>query len=506
MADRERHLGPRDAGGHGPSDRHRPVGWGPALLVGLGAALLLLLPAWVLIATGEYGGRGAFDQLNYHEPAIVRFAQQWPRMEFGNYLSATTPGYHVVLAAAAQVVGTERAVLQVLGSLFTGGLLVLLGASAARRVGVRVAAVMMLPLAGSMYLFFPGVWLLPDNAGWLGVVACLLIALSGRVGWKSLVAFACAFAALVMVRQVHLWTLGPALAAAYLGSRESEPNRREAWDVRGLVIGDFAGGMCRVGAVLVAAAFALIPFGALVWQWGGLTPPYFLRHQGLNPAAPAFVLAVFGVFAPAYAALAWRGVSRVAASNAPAIAFGVLVGCGSALAVPSSYDQSAGRWTGLWNLVKIGPEVMDRSIVLCVLAGIGGGLWMSVLGGLCRRDRWIVLAAVVGYAAALAGTHEVWHRYVEPFVLIVLTLVAARVVGRDGVGRGGRVGGGRWGACVEWGGWGSVAVSAVGVGLGALTCVTVSRGKPVRDLGLYEVPAFRVEGWSMPRGVVREGE
>src|ERR1043166_5525589 len=54
-----------------------------------------------LILTGWDRGRGWYDQHYYHEPTIRAFANQWPHFDLGNYWSATTPGYHLALAAVA---------------------------------------------------------------------------------------------------------------------------------------------------------------------------------------------------------------------------------------------------------------------------------------------------------------------------------------------------------------------------------------------------------------------
>jgi len=60
-------------------------------------------------------GRGAFDQLNYHEQVIRRFVEQWPAPDLSDYLSATTPGYHLALAAFAEYAGESAVALRLAG-------------------------------------------------------------------------------------------------------------------------------------------------------------------------------------------------------------------------------------------------------------------------------------------------------------------------------------------------------------------------------------------------------
>lgn len=473
---------------------------------GLVLALLVLIPAWVLILSGDFNGRGAFDQLNYHEPAVVRFAQQWPRPDLSNYLSATTPGYHLVLAGAGQLIGTGRAGLQLVASLFTGGLFFVLGVALAGRVGTRRAIGLGLPLAGSMYAFFPAVWLLPDNAGWLCVLGVLLLALSGCFGARLLLAFTALASVLVLMRQVHLWALAPMWTAAFLGAggrAPDGPGHRLAWDVPGLFGRDLRGAIPRVAATVGLSAIPCAILGAFVREWGGLTPPYFLRHQGANPAAPAFVLALFGLLGIFFVPAAWPALRRTISDNRFQVVGGVIAALLLAGAFPTTYDKEAGRWTGLWNLARTVPDVGGRSLVIVPLAALGGGILMALLGTLGRRDRWVFASAIVGFMGALAATHEVWHRYVEPLVLILLPLIVARGAAHGagaapGAGAAQPSGSGR----VRLFDWGLVGTCVLGVGLAAVTTMTIARAKPVQDLRLYTLPEFEVRGWSMPPGVV----
>ncbi|RMH11933.1 MAG: hypothetical protein D6695_08035, partial [Planctomycetota bacterium] len=164
-------------------------------------------------------GRAAADHLNYHEPVIHTFARQWPAPDLSNYHSATTPLYHLLLAGAEVAFGPSRRGLMLLGSVFTAGLLGLLAWSLPARTGMRL--VLMLPLLGSMYVLFPGIWLLPDNAGWLGVLGVLLLALRCRSMATLLLAGGCVLVLLVLTRQIHIWAAEVIWAAAWLGMDNS---------------------------------------------------------------------------------------------------------------------------------------------------------------------------------------------------------------------------------------------------------------------------------------------
>ncbi|MCH7793473.1 MAG: hypothetical protein IID31_14485, partial [Planctomycetes bacterium] len=159
--------------------------WLPAPPPILLPTALFLVAASALILGGFERGRGAADQINYHEPVIRTFADQWPGFDFSDYLSATTPAYHVALATFARFVADSRPALQFAGALFTIGLLLTLtlAGSCGQRIGQQRAlsqplearrwnraVLMTLPVTASLYVFSSGVWLLPDNAAWWGVL------------------------------------------------------------------------------------------------------------------------------------------------------------------------------------------------------------------------------------------------------------------------------------------------------------------------------------------------
>ena len=198
-----------------PTSNTEKASWWPTLIV-VGLFLLIAAP---MIALQHDRGRGRFDQLNYHEPAVLRFAEQWPTPDVSDYLSATTPAYHLVLAVVARFVSPSPVALQATGALFTVGLLVVftrwLSLTLTRgRQGVVTATLLGLSLIASLYVFSAGVYILPDNAAWLGVLGILLLALRPRADLGLYLGGGAILLALVLTRQSHLWALGVLFASA----------------------------------------------------------------------------------------------------------------------------------------------------------------------------------------------------------------------------------------------------------------------------------------------------
>lgn len=423
-------------------------------------------------------GRAAADHLNYHEPVIHTFAREWPTPDLSNYHSATTPLYHLLLAATEAAFDPTRRALMLEASLFTAGLLGLLAWSLPVRTGLRV--VLVLPLLGSMYVLFPGIWLLPDNAAWLGVLLVLLVALRSRTKFRLLISSGVVLLLLVLTRQIHIWAGGVVWAAAWLGSDAGpEPDLsaplRPAARVREL-LGRLP---ARLQRLLPAIAVTLPAFAAVGYffsLWHGFVVPRYQEgdhggYHGWNAATAAFHLAIIGSFAPLYAGFAWRGLRRL--FHSPGVLFGVIALALIVTILPvTTYDASVGRKSGLWNLVKAAPVIAGHtSTVLIVLAPFGAVLVAGLLAQMRARTGWIFLGAIVAFVAAQTMSPQLWQRYHEPFILMMLALMSAEAV-RDEHGQAGgltRL-------------WRLAGPALLGIGLGAVSIATIASDKPAVSL------------------------
>lgn len=384
--------------------------------------LVFLAAAVPLIAMDFNRGRGASDQNQFHLIAIRDFARQWPRFDFRDYPSATTPGYHVLLAAVDRYVTDNERLLRLWGALFTLGLFATLGASVARKTGAPAAMVLCLPAICSLYVFSSGAWLLPDNAAWWLVLALLLVALRAKVDWQTFVLGGLLLVLVVLVRQVHVWVAAVLCLAAWMGEDD-----RLLPAIRHRVVR-----LVLMGLACVPAAALLLTFFRL---WHGTTPPSF-QMQGVNnpaviggnPAVPATVLAIFGVYSAFY--LGWllpvlRDVDRKQVARF--VLSGLLVGFILGALPQTSYSTTAGRWSGIWNLLKPLPTFHDRSPAMIALAALGGASLFGWLVALPRRDRWLFAAAWAGFVASQTAGALAWQRYYEPFILIALPLMVSRL-------------------------------------------------------------------------------
>lgn len=405
--------------------------------------VLFLCFAVPLIRSGNMSGTGAYDQLLFHEPAIRQFVREWPRFDFSNYLSATTPGYHLLLAAYARFIDPARTALQLFSAVFSVGLFALLAAAASRRSlrarqetpaapadpGVwlnpqLVAMACSLPMAASMYVNFRGVWLAPDNLGWWLVLMVLVVSLRAWNRWSPVLA-GVSLLGLVFVRQSHLWAAAPLWAAAWLSIPGERTPSTFAASVRSLF--DHARPrLVRLAVALVATLPAFLIVLAFVRLWNGLVVPRFQHvYHGRSPAAPAFILSNLAIASGFCGALIlpyfldlWR--RRKALLLAAAVLALLL-----AAAPPTSYSFEHGRYSGLWTVVKHAPVIAGRtSPVLLVLAPLGAVALVCWMAALPHRERWIFGAALAGFTAAQTASPQLWQRYNEPFLLMLIALWA----------------------------------------------------------------------------------
>ncbi len=413
----------RDSAGGASMTREPEVGARPDAPAGrrlaVAAAGAVAAAALPQILSGSLRGRPAMDQLNFHEPTARIFAHDWPNLDLGSYLSATTPLYHVIIAAVCRFVSDQRWALQGAGMVFSLALAGLLGWACARRARPGLALACVGAVFASHYTFFPAVWLLPDNLGWLLVLGVLLVALRQRVDGWTYAGGGLLLVLLVLTRQVHLWAAGPLVVAAWLGGvgRDAAPTRR---------IG-------RASMMLLACVPALVAVAAFASLWHGLTPPLF-QHEyragagvfsRLNAAAPAYLLAQVGLYGAFFVPVLVAPLGRLWRTRR-ALLLGVGAAALCVAVIPATTrEQGAGRWQGLWDWSGKLPVIAGHTSVLIAGLAVLGGV---VLAGCCervgRRNAVLLLVTLGGFMAAQAAVFQLWQRYHVPLVLMLLALTA----------------------------------------------------------------------------------
>lgn len=402
-----------------------------ALAVTLGLFAALVAP--MVLSRAGYAPP-AWDEEIYHLPIIRTMAQQWPSVDIVKYDSATTPGYHVVMAGVLKATDSVMA-MRGLNALLSAGLIAAVFASIRSLAPGRhawLACALTLPLVTSQYFLGGAIWLTTDNTALLFVVLALWLGVLARTTPGRNVAAGALSALAVVVRQLHIWIAAPIVLASMVASplarlaprflREDRAPETRSWT--SLITG------------LVAAALAFGTLGLFVWLWGGLLPvTQKVRDQhlqGLNPATWPFALslcALLGVFFLSVGHGHGREVIAALRARAGLTLAVVLAGLASALVFPTHWVDRVRDTGPVWKLVKIAPAPMGRSVVLAVLAPIGAVilllLWKRASDAGRRVTATLVLFAMIAWLAAQTANIMCWHRYFEPLLLIMLAWLAA---------------------------------------------------------------------------------
>jgi hypothetical protein len=401
------------------SDPTAPAQRAP-LLVALVASLALALPSAYLILTGNNSGRAAFDATAYHLRFIRDLAAQFPAFDLSNPLTATTPGYHIVLALLART-GADSVEALRFGSVAIGCAFVATVAIWCARRAVRSEALaLVLPLSVSIYVVGAAAWTVPDNLGWLLVVGILWLALMENRRPARLAAMCALLVLLVYVRQIHIWAAAIIWIAAFTDAR--------------------ADGRSPGASLVRAAAWACatLPAFMVLWlfmrKWGGLTPPRFQSDiQGINGSTPAFILLQVAIVAMGFLPWTWPALARAWRERRLVLLGAALGGLVLAALPETNASFEAGRFSGWWSIVERGPVIAGRtSVVILVLAPIGAAVLGALLRGLRPSDRAILGVTILAFTAALTANYNCWQRYHEPLLLCLLPACFLLQVERGG--------------------------------------------------------------------------
>lgn len=394
---------------------------------GAGWACLTIFAAIAipLIVTNYDHGRAYYDQITFHLPAIRHFVAGG---DLKDYSSATTPGYHLILAAVGRWVSPSESVLKLAGFLISALLVWVLGQRASRSGASAIAVIMLLlPMLLSIYFLPGGVWLLPDNLAWLSVLIVMLHAERFRDASLWYVQAAAALLLAVLARQSNVWLCIVVGAVAVLAAAATPvPGLASAVSV----------GAGAAGRLFRALLAALPSIGVLVYfvrLWHGMVPPSFAeQHTAFNPAAIPYFLSVIAFYGMFYLPVVWSETRKSLTMPAGTLLFwGALAGLAAAVLAPTDWSPEGGRVSGLWNLAKMFPTWHHRSVLITALSVVGGAtgtLWIRLAN---RQSRVTLGTAAIGFAASQCLNHFVYERYYAGFVFLLLIIIVSDTLGRS---------------------------------------------------------------------------
>jgi len=328
---------------------------------------------WSFCNFGLDGGWAACDQpyhideINYfiaHPGDWLRYPDPWQ--------TATFPGFHLFVALIARVLGISalgpgtglRLVPWLLGALV---LIVLWRAFRELSQSARAALVLALPILWSNYFYLSSLFLVTENAAYLGYTLLLLAYLEFP---RRSVLIGLIGAATVFVRQIFLPVI--LTPSALIGfSRAQAP--RMLW------------------SVALALAPGLLVFALYYTAWGGPVPREVLgehdAHALIEPGPVIQAFSLLGLLAVPYALLTLPSLRELGQRRMIAI-----IGAASVVALlgwlllPTTRDLEAGRaGSVIWLLARTAPlDGAHASLVLpCLWLGCAA---LAAMIALARRS------------------------------------------------------------------------------------------------------------------------
>jgi hypothetical protein len=241
------------------------------------------------------------------------------------------------------------------------------------------------------------------------VVGILLISLRPKVDAMTYIAGGLVLLALLLVRQSHAWALAPLFMAAWIGGDGG------AKDLRCRIV--------RVGLMAIATLPAILALVYFFHLWHGPVPPDQRGWVGgRNPAGPVMVIAVAGALGIFFVPAAIRSNHPSQPRSLLPVVAGAAIGLVIGLLPATSYNQPAGRFSGLWNISQHFPTIGSRSLFMIGLTILGGGVLGGWFGRFPSRQRCIWFSATVAFVAAQLAGHYAAQRYDEPIVLIAAAM------------------------------------------------------------------------------------
>lgn len=380
----------------------------------IGFFYLLALP---MILSGYNSGRAFFDQQHFHLPSVLLFIEQF---DFSTYRSATTPGYHALLALFGRFFSADEIFLKLAGSLFSAFFIAVLASQLYPRFYSVKTLFLLLPLIFSLYFFPAAVWLIPDNLAWLSVA--LIFTLTSKIPLTHLtspIKIQYAYVGFILVgamlvRQSNLWLASVVWAtalASLLWVKQSNGQK--------VSTGSWA---------FLVTLPAFIGFYLFYLLWGGLVPPEFQKaHQHFSFSVPAFFFSVFFVYALFYLPVCFSAIRSLAVKRKYYwIGAGLTLGFILAIFPDTNYDRSMGRFSGLWNFVKIAPSVANKSLLILACSTLGGGLFFVMLLLLNKALRLVVSLATLVFIFSQMANLFVYERYFSGYVFILIFIMLAQ--------------------------------------------------------------------------------
>ena len=381
------------------------------------APFLLAVPFLIVIAVYR-GLQVTFsdgliaDERFFHYPTILRFANEWPRIDLTSYQSVTTPLFHVLMATVVQLTGPELYKLRLVNVLLSYGAIVafyrLLRIHFAEQPSDALLQALALTLVP--YYFTNCFVLMTDGLSWLLVFLTLMSSLRlvetrrGSDQWLVALLFSLA----VLTRQSSISLLP--LILLLLGSR---------W---GWIVG-------RLWSVAVSLIIALLPFVALMLLWQGTVPREMAQAfvaSSIVPKPLAFMMSLVGLYFPFYVLGIvgdGAGLQRNLSRSGSTLVVALVLAVGFLLVAPMPYTPS--DFGVLWRISAFLPELRNTSLLFWPLLALGLFGLLQSIGQPARMSAWLAPTFLMLYGLPYLRSSVITQRHFEATVIVFFSFAVS---------------------------------------------------------------------------------
>ncbi|MGI0482260.1 glycosyltransferase family 39 protein [Geminocystis sp. CENA526] len=353
------------------------------------------------------------DHVQFHLPNILQIRENWPRLDLlKDSLSAISPGYHYFLATISFLTGKSELNLRIINNIIGLSIPLLAYYYVRKYVNIKVALLLVFPLALSNFLIKSSLWIGTDNPAFLLVFLTLILIFDSTDNLSNLQGLKIAFlsALTTFIRQLNVFLVAPSILNIILLEEESikfKINKQKF-------------------LLIFVSLLPLLVIFILYTAWGGLVPPQWKSASVQFSFAPiAYILAYWGFIAPFYLSGIIKNIKEYI--NNKFIHFSFILGLLISLISKTTYSHEDGRWGGyIWTIVQKLPSIYDRSVFFIILAPLGS-VFIAICCikikesvGLKKSILW--LSSFLSWASTFIINRQIFPRYFETMILIFLII------------------------------------------------------------------------------------
>ena len=372
--------------------------------IALGVPFLIVIIAFAGL-TKTFPTFHGSDELVYHYPIIIKFAREYPHIDFVNYRSATSPLFHIAFMFAGKLMGFELYKLRILNVLISYIAVAVLFRLLIFRLNMPVLRALIFSLMFSLspYFFGASFILLTSNLGMLFCLSAVNCFYRFRedASLKYLLLTCLFIAAALLTRQTFAW-----LALSFLIY---------------LMIAQMT--LASRIAALAALVIAIMPLLTLVILWHGLVPPGFQQKHTtntlLNLKPAEFMIALIGLYS-----LFLRMNSFIALMHdfnrlhLAALVIGILL----ILLYPISWQPRDMGY--LWRISSYLPTLGSTGVLFWAL--VPAGMVVIAHQVLSGSDKVLPVVFLVSFLIVMMSSELVYQKYFDPFALLFIFLLSGR--------------------------------------------------------------------------------